>query len=72
MRALACHSLLLDGYLVTDILNVAVQEVRDLLNGRAERETVSQFRQVDRRLVSFVLGAHGSLQRSLIQPAPVG
>jgi hypothetical protein len=48
MRPQACRSLRLDGDLVTDVLDVAVQQVSHLLNGRTERETVSQFREVDR------------------------
>jgi len=47
MQSLAGRSLRLHLDLVANILDVTVQEVSHLLNGRAERETVSQFRQVD-------------------------
>jgi hypothetical protein len=43
MRSLACHSVRLDHDLVANILDIAVQEVSHLLNGRAERETICEF-----------------------------
>jgi hypothetical protein len=49
MRSLACRSLRLDRDPVANILDIAVQEVSHLLNGRAERETISEFGQIDRR-----------------------
>jgi len=63
MRSLACRSLRLDRDLVANILDIAVQEVSHLLNGRAERETISEFGQVDRRPGPFAPSAHGPPHR---------
>ena len=53
MRPKACRSLSLDHDLVANILHIAVQEISHPLNGRAERETISEFGQIDRRPGAF-------------------
>jgi hypothetical protein len=63
MRPNVCHSLSLDRDLAANILHVAVQEISHLLNGRAERETISEFSQIDRRPGPFALSAHGPPHR---------
>jgi hypothetical protein len=63
MRSLAFRSLRLDRDLVANILDVAVQEVGYLLNGRAERETISEFGQINRRPRRFASSVHGPPQR---------
>jgi len=64
MRSLACYPLRLDRDLVANILDIAVQEVSHLLNGRAEGETMSEFGQIDRRPGPFVApSAHGPPHR---------
>src|SRR5215831_17096381 len=68
MRSPACCSLRLDRDLVANILDIAVQEVSHLLNGRAERETIPEFGQVDRRPGPFAPSAHGP-SPSLSQPS---
>jgi hypothetical protein len=65
MRSLSCHSLRLDRDLVANILHIAVQEVSHLLNGRAERETISESGQIDRRPGPFAPSAHGPPHRCL-------
>ena len=59
MRSLARHPLRLDRDLVANILDIAVQEVSHLLNGRGERETISEFGQINRRPGPFAPSAHG-------------
>jgi hypothetical protein len=63
IQSLAFRSLRLDRDLVANILDVAVQEVSYLLNGRAERETISEFGQINRRPRPFALSAHGPPHR---------
>jgi hypothetical protein len=63
MQSLAFRSLRLDRDLVANILDVAVQEVSYLLNGCAERETISEFGQINRRPRPFASSAHGPPHR---------
>jgi hypothetical protein len=53
-----------DRDLVPDVVDVAVQEVSHLLNGRAESEAVSEFGHINRGPKPFVLSAHGPPHRS--------
>jgi hypothetical protein len=49
MRPLTCRSLRLDRNLAANILHITAQEVSHLLDRRAERETIPEFDQIDRR-----------------------
>jgi hypothetical protein len=44
--------------LLPDVLDIALQEVSDLLNGRTESNTVSEFREIDRRPGAWLVSVH--------------
>jgi hypothetical protein len=45
--------------LLPDILDIAVEEVGDLLDGRAKGKTVSEFGEIDRGPRPFMLSVRG-------------